>query len=63
MVFLLMQRIQIEGIKSDVWFKKNYVANGHVEEQEVNLDDVHAVFDDIEVGEPCFYFSVFHFHC
>lgn len=54
MVFLLMQRIQIEGIKSDVWFKKNYVANGHVEEQEVNLDDVRAVFDDIEVGEPCF---------
>ncbi|XXG45728.1 hypothetical protein AAC387_Pa02g0726 [Persea americana] len=41
-------RIQIEGIKSDAWFKKHYVANGRVEEQEVNLDDVRAVFDDIE---------------
>lgn len=49
-----MQRIQIEGIKSDAWFKMNYVANGHVEEQEVNLDDVRAVFDDIGVGDPCF---------
>lgn len=48
-----MQRIQIEGIKSDAWFKKSYVANGHVEEQEVNLDDVRAVFDDNEVGDSC----------
>lgn len=48
-----MQRIQIEGIKSYAWFRKNYV-NGHGEEEEVNLDDVRAVFDDIEVGGPCF---------
>ncbi|XP_077211119.1 CBL-interacting serine/threonine-protein kinase 24-like isoform X1 [Tasmannia lanceolata] len=41
-------RIQIEGIKNDPWFSKNYVAIRHGEEEEVNLDDVRAVFDDIE---------------
>lgn len=41
-------RICIEGIKSDPWFTKNYVAVRHGEEEEVNLDDVQAVFDDIE---------------
>ncbi|XP_058113349.1 CBL-interacting protein kinase 24-like isoform X2 [Magnolia sinica] len=41
-------RIQIEGIKIDAWFRKHYVAVRHGEEQEVNLDDVHAVFNDIE---------------
>ncbi|KAK9269490.1 hypothetical protein L1049_001265 [Liquidambar formosana] len=41
-------RIQIEGIKNDPWFRKNYVAVGHREDEEVNLDDVRAVFDDIE---------------
>lgn len=47
---LSMQRMGIEGIKKDPWYRKNYVPVGHGEEEEVNLDDVHAVFDDIEVG-------------
>lgn len=41
-------RIQIEGIKKDPWFRKNYVPQMHRENEEVNLDDVRAVFDDIE---------------
>ncbi|KAL5769009.1 hypothetical protein ACOSP7_015566 [Xanthoceras sorbifolium] len=41
-------RIQIEGIRKDPWFRKNYMPVKHGEEVEVNLDDVHAVFDDIE---------------
>lgn len=44
-----MQRINIEGIKNDPWFQKDYLAVGHREDEEVNLDDIHAVFDDIEV--------------
>ncbi|XP_016754547.2 CBL-interacting serine/threonine-protein kinase 24-like isoform X3 [Gossypium hirsutum] len=40
-------RIQIEGIKKHPWFKKNYLPVKPSEE-EVNLDDVRAVFDDIE---------------
>ncbi|KAL4318934.1 hypothetical protein GQ457_18G003550 [Hibiscus cannabinus] len=41
-------RIQIEGIRKDPWFMKHYVAVKPREEEEVNLDDVIAVFDDIE---------------
>ncbi|KAG5226108.1 hypothetical protein OIU76_027115 [Salix suchowensis] len=41
-------RIGIEGIKKDPWFQKNYAPVGHREDEEVNLDDIHAVFDDIE---------------
>lgn len=41
-------RIQIEGIRNDPWFQRNYVAVRHGEDEEVNLDDVSAVFDDIE---------------
>ncbi|XVF34646.1 hypothetical protein REPUB_Repub18cG0076800 [Reevesia pubescens] len=47
-------RIQIEGIKQDPWFQKHYVPV-RPREEEVNLDDVRAVFDDIEdqyVAEP-----------
>ncbi|XVF48083.1 hypothetical protein PTKIN_Ptkin03bG0162600 [Pterospermum kingtungense] len=40
-------RIQIEGIKKDPWFQKHYVAV-RPREEEVNLDDVRAVFDDIQ---------------
>ncbi|MBA0747446.1 hypothetical protein Gogos_004359 [Gossypium gossypioides] len=43
----LLQRIQIEGIKKHPWFKKNYLPVKPSDE-EVNLDDVRAVFDDIE---------------
>ena len=45
-----MQRITIEEIKKHPWFRKNYVPGKQSEEQEVNLDDVRAVFEDIEVG-------------
>ncbi|OVA07799.1 Protein kinase domain [Macleaya cordata] len=41
-------RIRIEEIKRDPWFRKNYVAVRHGEDEEVNLDDVCAVFNDIE---------------
>ncbi|CAI9100794.1 OLC1v1037967C1 [Oldenlandia corymbosa var. corymbosa] len=41
-------RIKIEGIRRDPWFRKNYVPVKHTEDEVVNLDDVHAVFDDIE---------------
>lgn len=41
-------RIRIEEIRKDPWFRKNYVPIRPREEEEVNLDDVCAVFDDIE---------------
>nr|XP_027066990.1 CBL-interacting serine/threonine-protein kinase 24-like isoform X1 [Coffea arabica] len=41
-------RIKIDGIRRDRWFRKNYVAVRHKEDEAVNLDDVDAVFDDIE---------------
>ncbi|KAK9211299.1 hypothetical protein WN943_000673 [Citrus x changshan-huyou] len=41
-------RIRIEGIRKHPWFRKNYNPVKCSEEEEVNLDDVHAVFDDIE---------------
>lgn len=41
-------RIKIEGIKKDPWFRKSYVPVIPKEVEEVNLDDVRAVFDDIE---------------
>ncbi|KAF8393212.1 hypothetical protein HHK36_021453 [Tetracentron sinense] len=52
----IFSRIRIEGIKNDPWFRKNYVAVRHSEDEEVNLDDVHAVFDDIE-GAMLFSFT------
>ncbi|KAL4654090.1 hypothetical protein ACB092_01G353200 [Castanea dentata] len=42
------KRIQIEGIKKDPWFQKHYVPPVHRKDEEVNLDDVCAVFDDIK---------------
>ncbi|ERN03738.1 hypothetical protein AMTRI_Chr05g65760 [Amborella trichopoda] len=42
-------RITIQAIRNDPWFRKNYVPVRHGGEYEdVNLDDVHAVFNDIE---------------
>ncbi|KAK9149634.1 hypothetical protein Scep_008391 [Stephania cephalantha] len=41
-------RIKINGIRSDPWFRKNYVSVRRVEDEEVNLDDIDAVFNDIE---------------
>ena len=46
---MLKQRIRIDGIRKDPWFRKNYAPVEHREDEEVNLDDVCAVFDDIEV--------------
>ncbi|GAB4832856.1 Son of sevenless 2 [Ancistrocladus abbreviatus] len=40
-------RIKIEGIRSDPWFRQNFIPVRHGVE-EVNLDDVHAVVEDIE---------------
>lgn len=54
MIFLLKQRICIEGIRKDPWFRKNYAPVELREDEEVNLDDVCAVFEDIEVDLRCF---------
>ncbi|XP_022131571.1 CBL-interacting serine/threonine-protein kinase 8 isoform X2 [Momordica charantia] len=42
-------RITIEKIREEEWFKKNYAPVKLVEYEDVNLDDVNAVFDDPEV--------------
>lgn len=39
-------RISIEEIRDDQWFRKNYVPVRHLEDEEVNMDDIHAAFDD-----------------
>lgn len=46
----LVQRIQIQGIRNDRWFRVSYMPTRAKEEGEVNLDDIRAVFDGIEVG-------------
>lgn len=48
-VYDFMQRIKIEGIKIDPWFQKNYIPIQGRKDERVSLDDVCAVFDDIEV--------------
>jgi hypothetical protein len=45
------QRITIEEIREDPWFKKNYVTIRCGEDENVSLDDVQAIFDNIEVCE------------
>ena len=45
----LEQRIRIKEIRKDEWFKKDYEPVREVENEEVNLDDVNAAFDDPEV--------------
>ncbi|XP_077234058.1 CBL-interacting serine/threonine-protein kinase 8-like [Tasmannia lanceolata] len=45
-------RIRIEEIRSDEWFKKSYVPVRPVEDEDVNLDDVYAIFDDPEDQQP-----------
>lgn len=51
-----MQRIRIDSMRKHRWFRKNYIPVSHKEDEEVNLDDVRAVFDDIEVR---FAFSIY----
>ncbi|KAJ8568077.1 hypothetical protein K7X08_020799 [Anisodus acutangulus] len=41
-------RIKIKEIKRDPWFRKNYLPVRVKDDEEVNLDDVRAVFDNIE---------------
>lgn len=48
-----IQRITIEQIRNDEWFKKGYVPASLLEYEEVNLDDVNAAFDDAEVCIMC----------
>jgi hypothetical protein len=50
-----MQRVKIEEIRKDLWFRKNYSPVKLREDEQVNLDDVQAVFDDIEVC-CCFFY-------
>lgn len=48
--------MKIEEIRKVPWFQKNYFPVKLREFEQVNLDDVRAVFDDIEVC--CFSCSV-----
>ncbi|KAG6471676.1 hypothetical protein ZIOFF_069122 [Zingiber officinale] len=41
-------RMRMEDIRNDEWFKKNYVPVSPLEVEEVNLDDIYAVFDESE---------------
>ncbi|THG09097.1 hypothetical protein TEA_020397 [Camellia sinensis var. sinensis] len=41
-------RIRIEEIRNDEWFNRDYVPVKLIEYEDVNLDDVNAVFDDTE---------------
>ncbi|KAJ4963355.1 hypothetical protein NE237_023294 [Protea cynaroides] len=41
-------RIRIDEIRNDEWFTKDYVSVRLVEYEDVNLDDVYAVFDNPE---------------
>ncbi|CAA0806442.1 CBL-interacting serine/threonine-protein kinase 24 [Striga hermonthica] len=45
---MVQKRITIEGIKKDPWFQKNYLPVRPREDEMVTLDDVRAVFEDIE---------------
>lgn len=54
-----MQRIGIEGIQNDAWFKVNYIAARHFAEHEVDLNDIDAVFNEIEVCKSCLFHQFF----
>ncbi|KMT20533.1 hypothetical protein BVRB_1g005170 [Beta vulgaris subsp. vulgaris] len=41
-------RIRMEDIKDDEWFKKGYTPVNFIEYEDVNLDDINAVFDETE---------------
>lgn len=40
----------MEDIKDDEWFKKGYTPVNFIEYEDVNLDDINAVFDETEVS-------------
>nr|BAD95977.1 Ser/Thr protein kinase [Lotus japonicus] len=45
---LYRRRVKIGEIRKDPWFQRNYLPLKLNEDEQVNLDDVQAVFDDIE---------------
>ncbi|XP_024964966.1 CBL-interacting serine/threonine-protein kinase 24 isoform X2 [Cynara cardunculus var. scolymus] len=45
---LYKKRLRIDGIQEHPWFKMNYESISQGEDGDVSLDDVRAVFDDIE---------------
>ncbi|CAN6678864.1 unnamed protein product [Malus baccata var. baccata] len=45
------KRIAIEQIRNDEWFQKNYIPARLLEYEDVNLDDVNAVFDEADSEE------------
>lgn len=47
---ILFQRITIPEILEDGWFKKDYNPPVFYEKDDVNLDDIKAVFKDSEVS-------------
>lgn len=57
---LFLQRITISEILEDEWFKKGYQPPHFEKEEEVNLDDVDAAFNDSKVnifGRMSIYFT------
>lgn len=48
-MFILSQRITIAEILENDWFKKGYKPPHFEQGEDVNLDDVDAVFNDSEV--------------
>ncbi|XP_074263645.1 CBL-interacting serine/threonine-protein kinase 8 [Silene latifolia] len=44
-------RIRMEEIKDDEWFQRGYTPVRLIEYEDVNLDDIYAVFDDTEEQE------------
>lgn len=51
------------GIRRHPWFQENYVPITPKEDEMVTLDDVRAVFDDIEVGLFISWFILKDFIC
>jgi len=48
-LLFMFQRITIQQIRDDEWFQKGYVPVSLLEYEDVNLDDVNAAFDNVEV--------------
>ena len=46
----MLQRITVQEMLEDEWFKKGYKRAVFDEKYDTTLDDVHAVFNDSEVS-------------
>ncbi|KAK9758353.1 hypothetical protein RND81_01G225000 [Saponaria officinalis] len=46
-------RIRMEEIKNDEWFQSGYTPVSLIEYEDVNLDDINAVFDESEEQQDC----------